>query len=85
MGIERKIVMKVAIRGTKDYHLIEYRANCPNCNSVLEYNEIDVMRHMLPSSSMNHMINYYYIPYIKCPVCGNEINVTSRTLAESEE
>ena len=52
MGIERKIVMKVAIRGTKDYHLIEYRANCPNCNSVLEYNEIDVMRHMLPSSSM---------------------------------
>lgn len=77
--------MKVTIRGAKDYHLIEYRANCSNCNSVLEYNEIDVMRHMLPSSGINNMINYYYIPYIKCPVCGNEINVTSRTLVESEE
>ena len=77
--------MKIAIRGTKDYSLVDYRANCSKCNSVLEYNDIDVMKHMLPLSSMSNRVNYYYIPYIKCPVCGNEINVTSRTLIESEE
>lgn len=57
------------------------RIECPNCHSILEYGNADLMEDWRESSQFGNAV---YIPtYITCPVCGVKVKAYTVT-SESE-
>lgn len=57
----------------KEGNLKKYNATCCKCNSLLEFNKMDIGTRYPSMAEMDIYPDALPVNYITCPVCGNII------------